>query len=100
LRSPPEDTPNLSTTSSSPSSLLAGRPHDVASFPIGRPSGVNTPPDKTLSSSNHTLQNLVQCEWTSRFEPGLRVWKRAQGIRAHLELSTFGVERTWTWSGP
>ena len=55
----------------SPSSILAGGPHDVASCPRGCPCGVNTPPDKINPLPNHTAQNLVHCKWTSRSEAGL-----------------------------
>ena len=63
--------PKLVHYKSSLSSVLAGGPHDVNYFPTGRPSGMNIPPDITLSLPNHTLQNLVHCEWTSRSEPSL-----------------------------
>ena len=55
----------------SPSSILAGGPHHVASCPRGCPCGVNTPPDKINPLPNHTAQNLVHCKWTSQSEAGL-----------------------------
>ena len=63
-------TSNLSTTSPTSTSILAGVIDDMDSFLSGCPSSLNAPLDKTLPLANQIHVNLVRCKWTSRFELG------------------------------